>query len=184
MSDNNKINIEERLRNVIDKLALNQKENGWKYGAGYNYIKFFGDQDFMIPNAHKVEYAGSEYGHNLSGALFYVDGDIVNGNIVYVTNFLAAMDVGNNINIYTESFTREDYRRKGLFKKGHEMLENALEQYYRTTDVNSIIFRVTLINPKTQGFLENYFTDRGYEKVDYEGDVGVIDLEKVVEQRR
>ena len=175
MSDNNKSNIEERLRKALDDLALNQKE---KYERGYNYIMLFGDPDFTIPNAHNVEHTNSKYGYNLGGVLFYVDDDI--DNIVYITKFLATIDIGNNANVYTESFTREDYRGKGLFKKGHEMLENALERYYKTTGVNSIVFRVTLVNPETQGFLEKYFINRGYEKVDYEGDVGVIDLTKVV----
>ena len=184
MSDNNKINIEERLRKLLDGLALNKKENDWEYEREYNYIMFFGDPNFTIPDAHKVKHAGPEYGHNLSGALFYVDGDVANGNIVYVTKFVAVIDIENNATVYTESFTREDYRGKGLFKKGHEMLENALEQYYRDTDANSIIFRVTLINPETKGFLEKYFTNRGYKKIDYKGDVGVIDLKKVVELKK
>lgn len=182
MSDNNtkqrKFDLEKFKQRMLDSLVRHREENGWKCAPKYNYIMFFGDPNFTIPNANKIKnsYDDPKYGYNLGGAIFYA----TDHEIIYVTKFVAAIDIGNNANVYTESFTLEDHRGKRLFKNGREMLEDALEQYYKTTGVKSIVFRVTLVNPETQGFLEKYFINRGYEKVDYEGDVGVIDLKKVV----
>ncbi len=147
-----KDDIKYNLKNVnISKLS------GW-----YSYV-VYGNWSIKLNVEKEFKYENSIV-NSYNSHLFYVK----NGEIVHITDIYAAMiDEEKSLYVFTGAYTKDGYRKNGLFKSARENLESAFIDFFEknksSLDISKLVFDAILVNDDTKKFLEKWFLNRGYK---------------------
>ncbi len=185
----NNYNFREReypLREILKNEFINKSEmikneigDRIKNYTGWAALHLLGNLDIHY-NVSKEFVNKNQVIKDVSNSLIFYAKDGKITHITHVEILVNHFGEKKSLFVTTVAYTHPDHRRKGLFSKAREIMENGVIEYQRKHRDLEIDFCAMLDNPETQ-FLKKWFLKNGYRKVNYDGIIeNTIELEKTI----